>query len=538
MAPTILRNARIFTSTDDSDDLVQGCLIFEDGLIQYVGPEEPAILDEAVASGATEIDTHDSVITPGFIDSHVHILHYGLSLSKLDIMSCKSLQQIREKIRTFAKSHPSEPRILCKGWIQASTGGQALASMLDDLDTRPIYIEALDLHSMWCSTAALDELGVWSVEDPPGGTIHRDCQGRPSGLLDEAALLLIVWPYLTKILTAEQKQTTLHRAISAYIQAGYTGVIDMAMDEDAWDALEIYRSHNPLALHIAAHWLIPYSDDKQEIEANLDKAIEMHRKFHPSASPSFCVVGIKLVGDGVVDSCTAALSQPYGGKSDPVEPIWPAATMAKIVHQANAAGLQCAVHAIGDKTITQAIDAFSALEKPSRRHRIEHLELASASDAKRLGELGIIASVQPVHSDPVLYEAWPSLLGTHRCQRAFPYRDFLESGAPLALGTDAPTAANLPLPNLYNATTRRSAIDPQSSATTTPQFAISLGAALRAATIGAAYSRHADDRMGSLKKGAAADFVVLEMDWMPDRLLKANVRQTWFQGQKVFDVQE
>ncbi|EXJ65999.1 uncharacterized protein A1O5_10976 [Cladophialophora psammophila CBS 110553] len=103
----------------------------------------------------------------------------------------------------------------------------------------------------------------------------------------------------------------------------------MAMDEDEWDALETYRSRKGLPLHVAAHWLVPYSDPDQEIQATLDKAIEMHHTFHPSAPPSFCVFGVKLIGDGVVDSCTAALSQPYGTKPDPVEPIWPAEKMAK-----------------------------------------------------------------------------------------------------------------------------------------------------------------------------------------------------------------
>ncbi|KIW87924.1 uncharacterized protein Z519_11509 [Cladophialophora bantiana CBS 173.52] len=461
MSPTIVRNARIFTSADDADDLVAGCLVFQDdGLIQYVGPEEgleshrQAIMP-ASGSGVTEIDVDNRIVTPGFIDGHVHMLHFGLSLGKLD----------------------------------ASTAGQALASMLDELDPRPIYVEALDLHSIWCSTAALDELGVASMEDPPGGTIHRDGNGRPSGLLDEGSLPLIVWPYLTKTLTVEQKQTALHHAVSAYTQAGYTGAIDMAMDED--------------------------DESDQEIQTTLDKAIEMHHTFHP---------------------CTAALSQPYGTKPDPIEPIWPAEKMAKIIHQADAAGLQCAVHAIGDKAITQTIDAFASLSMPfSRRHRIEHLELASESDVKRLGKLGIVASVQPVHSYPALFKAWPSLLGAHRCQRAFPYAEFLESGAPLAFRTDAPTAAHLPLPNLYNATTRRSAIEPESSERTNPQFAVSLAAAAKAATAGTAYSRHAERWTGSLKKGASADFVVLDTDWTSAGLLKARVKQTWFQGRQVFD---
>ncbi|KIW33281.1 uncharacterized protein PV07_00141 [Cladophialophora immunda] len=550
MPRTIIRNARLFTSTDDSENLVPGCLVFQDGVIEYVGPEEEdegsKALSQALGSdgsSATEIiDAANRVVTPGFIDAHVHMLHFGLSLGKLDIMACTTLEQIRAKIHTFAASHPSAPRILCKGWIQASTGGHALAGMLDDLDPRPIYVEALDLHSVWCSSAALTELGVdAATKDPPGGTIHRDAQGRPSGLLDEGALPSLVWPFLSKTLTAEQKQAALHEAVSAYTQAGYTGVIDMAMDEDEWDALETYRARNGLPLHVAAHWLIPYSDSEREIQASLDRAIAMHGKFPPSASPSFCVVGIKLIGDGVVDSCTAALSQPYGARRDPVEPIWPAAMMARVIDRADAAGLQCAVHAIGDRTITQTIDAFARLNDRHRplsshrpRHRIEHLELASERDAKRLGDLGITASVQPVHSDPALFKAWPALLGTHRCRRAFPYREFLEAGAPLAFGTDAPTAAHLPLPNLYNATTRRSAIEPASLDRTTPQFAVSLAAALKAATAGAAYSRHAERWMGSLQKGKSADFVMLDTDWTPEGLLAARVRQTWFQGRKEF----
>ncbi|KIY04194.1 uncharacterized protein Z520_00887 [Fonsecaea multimorphosa CBS 102226] len=556
MAPTIVRNARLFTSTDDCEDLVPGCLVFQDGVIEYVGPEEgSSTLAEAMDPGngiAEVIDAGDRVVAPGFIDGHVHLLHFGLSLGKVDVQVCKTLAQIRDKIRVFARSHPADatPRILCKGWIQASTGREALASMLDDLDPdgRPIYVEALDLHSVWCSSAALAELGVNSptVKDPPGGTIHRDAQGRPSGLLDEGCLLLLVWPFLAKTLTGDHKQAALHQAVSAYAQAGYTGVIDMAMEEDLWTALETYRNranspqnnNGGLPLHVAAHWLIPYSDSDEEIQSALDRAISMHRKFHPSTSPSFCVVGIKLIADGVVDSCTAALSRPYNTKpNDPVEPIWPADKMARVIRQADAAGLQIAVHAIGDRAITQTIDAFAALEQPisSRRHRIEHLELASERDAKRLGELGITASVQPVHSDPALFKAWPSLIGTHRCGRAFAYREFLENGAPVAFGTDAPTAAHLPLPNLYTATTRRSAIEPESAERTNPQFAVSLAAAVKAATAGGAYSRHAETWMGSLKKGMSADFILLDTDWDPAGLLAARVRQTWFQGREVFD---
>jgi len=238
-----------------------------------------------------------------------------------------------------------------------------------------------------------------------------------------------------------------------------------------------------------------------------------------------------------VDGCTAALLQPYSGKSDPVEPIWPADMLQEVVQRADAAGLQCAIHAIGDKAIHQAINVLSNVGTPGRRHRIEHLELTTSEDAKRLGQLGITASVQPVHSDPTLFKAWPSLVGPERCKRAFAYKEFLDGGAPLAIGTDAPTAPHFPLPNLYNATTRRSALEPETTNTVNAHFGLTLAEAATAATTGAAYARFAESWTGSLKRGLSADFLVVDIQWTPEKLLQGKVCETWYQGRKVFDLE-
>jgi predicted amidohydrolase YtcJ len=535
-AMTVLRNARIFTSTSEADSLKPGCIVLDGETLFYVGPEDAQEVREALSTGATLIDMAGDVLTPSFIDSHVHVMHFGQSLSKLDVLPCKSLEEIRARIKAFAAAHPAEPRILCKGWLQSTVDGQAVSSMLDDLDPRPIYVEAMDLHSVWCNTAALDESGIMKMKrDPAGGKIHRDTDGRPSGLLEESALLAVIVPFLFDSLTEQDKQDLLHKAFTSFTTAGYTGCIDMAMDTDQWKALLQYRDSTRLPLHVAAHWLVPYSDDDTEIQRDLDEAIRMHEQYHPSRSPSFCVVGIKIIGDGTVDGCTAALTHPYGALEDPCEPIWPYEKLAALVKKADSAGLQCAIHAIGDRTIREAVDAIAALGKPNRRHRIEHLELASAEDARRLGQLGIIASVQPVHSDPVLFRAWPSLIGEHRCKRGFAYKEFLDGGAPVAFGTDTPTAPHYPLCNLYNATTRKSALEPECEERTNPQFAVELTTAIKAATAGAAYSRYAESWTGTLQKGMSADFVVMDTDWTPAGLLASKVKQTWFRGEKVFD---
>lgn len=526
---SIFRNGRIFvpaSSSPSNGNEFAECMITENGRISYVGPETKVPADAKV------IDLNNRVVIPGFIDAHVHILHFGQSLRKVNLIECKSLEQIRETIKSYAQANPSEPRILCRGWNQASTNGVALASMLDDLDARPIYIDAFDLHSTWCNLAALKEMGAYNSPDIPGGTIHRDENGKPSGLLDESAVFNLAWPYLDSTFSTEDKLSALDTAVAAYTAAGYTGLVDMAMDESTWEILNLYRRDKQIPFHIGAHWLVPFTEDQQANLRYVDRAIELRKQF---TDPEFCILGIKLICDGVVDGCTAALHQPYAGKSDPVDPIWPPDMLQEAVQYADKAGLQCAIHAIGDLAVHQAINVLSQIGTPGRRHRIEHLEMTTSEDAKRLGQLGITASVQPVHSDPALFRAWPGLVGSDRCKRAFAYKEFLDGGAPLAFGTDAPTARHLPFPNLYNATTRRSALESDTVDTVNSHFGISLAEAATAATTGAAYARFADSWTGSLKEGLNADFLVVDMQWTPERLLEAKVCQTWYRGKKVYD---
>ena len=540
---TIFTNARIFTPTaTNPDNPFQDAMITNGSQIQYIGSQTDRAILDAKEAGARENNLNNHIVVPGFIDSHMHILDFALSQQKVNLLPCKSLDDIRSAIKRYAEAHPDAERIVCKSWMQASTGGVALATMLDGIEPaeRPVYIQAMDFHSIWCNTAALQEMGAAGHDmkrDPPGGEILRGEDGKPSGLFSENAHFAIVVPFLMSVISIEDKLAALENALAAYTAAGYTGMIDMAMDEEQWVVLQAFRQRHggELPFHIAAHWLVPYLEDQEEVFKYVGRAASLQQEFHPSTSPNFCIAGIKLISDGVVDGCTAALSQPYTSTAAAVYPIWPAEPQQAVVQRADAAGLQIAIHAIGDQAVNQSINCLSQV-KPGRRHRIEHLELTSPEDAKRLGQLGITASVQPVHSDPVLFRAWPSLIGKHRCGRAFAYREFLEGGAAVALGTDAPTAAHFALPNLYNGTTRKSAIEPESDETVNTHFGLPLVDAVTAATTGAAYSRFADSWTGSLKPGLSADFVVLDMDWKAEGSLTAQVNQTWFRGRKTFDL--
>lgn len=470
----------------------------------------------------------------------MHLLFFGSSLSKINIEHCADLADIRHTIATEAKEapHRDAPRLLCRGWMHPMTDGEALASMIDDLDPRPIFIDSKDLHSTWCNTAALHELGVdASTPDPEGGEIHRDpATGQPSGLLSEAANVNIAWPHVARVASVQERIRYVREAVQAYNEAGYTGITEMAMDETIWEAMRALRDEGGVSIRLAAYWIIKPGQTDEENLAQVDQAIELHRQYNQTTSPDFRIAGIKLICDGIVDACTATLLEPYSSNNTNSAPIWPEAMLRRVVAHANASGLQCALHAIGDATVRMAINALEALgsEAHGRRHRIEHLELTHADDARRLGDLGITASVQPVHADPAILRAWPHLLGPHRCGRAFAYREFFDHGANVAIGTDSPTAPHWPLKNLYTATTRRSAREPESTDTVNKHFGLSLVEGLAAATWGSAVSSFSDARAGSLERGKVADFVVVDMDWDKERLLQAQIYQTYFGGRRVF----
>jgi predicted amidohydrolase YtcJ len=537
----VFTNGRFFTGSgsgaNNEDAAFEECMVIEGDTITHGGHATDEQVAQARADGAIVRDLGEKYVLPGFVDGHCHLLLLGLSLQKLDLDRCANLADIRSAIRSYAQANPAVPRILCKGWMQSMTDNEALASMLDDLDPRPIYIDAKDLHSTLCNTAALRELDVEAMPDPPGGTIHRDQDtGKPSGLLSEAVVFSLIWPHLARVASTDDKLNALRGAIAAYTASGYTGLVDMAMDENSWEALLALRQQERLTLRIAAHWLIVPSTDPAADLAQVERAIELHAKYNLDTSPDFRIAGIKVICDGVIDGCTAALLEPYTLNGVSCDPLWPAEKLTPVVQRAVQAGLQCALHAIGDATVHMVLNVLEAhaSDQPDRRHRIEHLEMTTAEDAARLGKLGITASVQPVHSDPDILRAWPSLIGPDRCRRAFAYRDFVDGGAPLAFGSDSPTAPFKPLPNLYTATTRRSARLPTSKETVNPQFALPLVTALTAATTGAAYSCFADRITGRLKKGMRADFVVVDMEWSADRLLQAAVEETWFDGKAVF----
>jgi predicted amidohydrolase YtcJ len=536
---SIFINGRFFQKGESSTDAhFHQALVIQHGKVAYIGDADTPEIQSFQDAGGEVKDLGGRHVLPSFIDGHMHFLLLGQSLNKVQLDGCKDLTDIRTRITLYAKLHPDKERILCSGWMHSMTNNEAKASMLDDLDPRPIYIDSKDLHSCWCNSAALKEMGVQEMENPAGGTIERDADGKASGLLSEACILLIVWPYLAQVLPLEDKMAALRAAIKAYHAVGCTGCIDMAMDENAWEAILALRKAEggSLLLRVAAHWCVSPGDGEEHRLRQVERAIELNKQFNNETSPDLRIVGIKIICDGVIDACTAALAEPYTSNAHFEGPIWTPEMLDPVVKLASEAGLQCALHAIGDQAVHNAVNVLEQYGKPGQRHRIEHLELTAPEDAQRLGKLGITASIQPVHSDPAILRAWPKLLGPERLKRAFAYSDFADHGAHLTIGSDSPTAPYAPLPNLYVATTRKSAKQPEEKdAPVNANFRLDLAQAVGAATSGAAYSCFAEKRVGSLDVGKMADFVVVDMDWDGEELLKASINQTWFEGKMVYE---
>jgi predicted amidohydrolase YtcJ len=250
-------------------------------------------------------------------------------------------------------------------------------------------------------------------------------------------------------------------------------------------------------------------------------------------------VGIKVIIDGTIDGCTAVLGTPYADGSN-AEPIWSLEDLAPVVAAADAAGLKVAMHAIGDESVRIAIGAVEhavAQNGPrERRHRIEHLELVDRADVDRFAALGITASMQPVHADPAIGGNWRAKLDDDRVERGFPWPWMNDAGARLAFGTDSPTSPHAPLPNLYVATTRASALDAYAG-TNVPDFALPLAESIEHATRDSAWTCGAENEIGRLAAGLYADFVVLDTDVLaadnPAALLNAKVLRTVVGGRTV-----
>jgi predicted amidohydrolase YtcJ len=540
---TVYRNLRAFTA--DLDRPWAPAFAVHDGRFLVAGCDEEVVAaaERAASSNGGMVEQRDlegRLVLPGIVDGHFHLMGTGESLQRVDLVRAKSLEEIQRLVRAHADAHPDAAWLLGKSWLfDAIPGGEPSARLIDQVvPDRPVMLDANDYHSTWVNTVGLRELGITDTTlDPAGGRIARDSDGKATGFLEETAADRLAWSHLENITTNQQRREHLRAAVSALNAAGLTTVIDMGMNQAGLDAIFAAEQEGWLDVRVVAHWFMNREGSVRDHLAQVEYAAELAQRHQ---SDRFRIAGIKFIVDGVIDGCTAHVSEPYTTGALP-EPIWDLDALAPVVAAADKAGLQVAMHAIGDAAVKNALEAVRQAvdnnggDAAARRHRIEHIEYCDPNDIAKFTELGITASMQPVHADPAIQDNWRAMLGPERTANGFPAATLVAAGARLVLGTDAPTAPFAPLPNLFIATTRRSALD-RTLPANEPKNALPLEDAVRYATANAAWSCFAEDRLGSIAPGRRADFILVEPDVTEsdaDSLLDATVLETVVSGTTV-----
>jgi hypothetical protein len=531
----LITGGRIFT-TDPDRPWAEALLVEGDRIVSVGGNEVIADCDN---KSVEHLDIAGGLVVPGFVDGHVHVTMTGSAMLKAQLQGAGSLEEIQRRVLEWARANADAPRVLGTNWVHSDIpAATPTREMLDAIVAdRPVYLEAFDFHSSWVNSAALAELGITrDTPDPLGGRIVRNPEtGEATGHLLENASVNYVWTLLNQMQPSVREQH-ISTALEAFTRAGITSVVEMALEEPDLEAMARIEARGELKVRVVAHMIIWRTGNPEEELAMVQRAVELADHYQGN---SLRVGGIKIIADGTIDNCTAGLSKPYTN-GEISGPIWDAAALNPVIAAADAGNLQVAIHAIGDATITLAVDAIENATRingsSGRRHRIEHLEYARQEDIDRMGALGITASMQPVHVDPKFLDNWKVMLGPERAEQGWAWPLYQAAGSTLAFGTDTPTAPYLPLINMYLASTRKSPSRPEKPALR-PDWALTLEQAIHCGTRESAWAARLDHVTGMLKPGLAADLVILDRDVLsggPSTLLEANVQLTMKNGEIVY----
>jgi predicted amidohydrolase YtcJ len=486
------------------------------------------------------LDAHGGAVLPGFNDSHTHFIGGGLALDRVNLLDAVTLEQIQEKVRAYAAANPDEPWILGRGWYYAPfPGGLPVRQQLDELvPDRPAYLTCYDGHTGWANTKALQLAGITRrTPSPKGGVIVKDPRtGEPTGVLKESAQRL-----MSKVLPEVSRADRIDALRHAMTEAHRLGVTSVQNAGGGAEEIELYdevRRAGDLKVRVYA----AASVRPGFTEADADRLDEL-RKRYPE-DPLLKTGAVKLVADGTIEAHTAAMLEPYAGKTTTGISNYTAEELTRVVAMLDKRGWQILIHAIGDRAIRMALDAFEAAAAANpapargRRHRIEHVESTDAADIGRFGRLGVIASMQPFHGNPSAnqIDVWAGNIGPDRASRAWVYRSILDRGGRVAFGSDWPVVSLDPRFGVAMAVNRTTP-DGRPDGGWIPEQRLALAAALDAYSRAAAYASFDEHRKGSLARGMLADIVILSADIfsMPrERLLDAVVDTTIFDGKVVY----
>ena len=533
-ADLILRHGAIYTM-DAPRRWVESVAV-ANGRIIFAGPDAGAV---RLAGPSTKVvDLGGKMVLPGFHDSHVHLMEGGLDMSLCDVKSVLTPREVLAAIRKFAAAHPDKPWVTGSGWdLPVFPEANPRKEQLDEaVGDRPAYIESADGHSGWANSKALALAGVTKdTPDPAGGRIERDpVTKEPTGTLRESARELVTSKIPAP--TAEQNTAGLKRAVEFANSLGIVSVQEADASDEILNAYRELESRGQLTLRVVA----ALRTDPRKSDEQVAGLVERRAKF---SGQRMRANAAKIFADGVIESGTAALLDPYlnrGGSRGELN--FAPDRLAKLVTRLDREGFQVHIHAIGDRAIRVSLDAHEAAQiangRRDARHHIAHLELIEPEDIPRFRDLGIIANFQPLwaFADPYIKDLTLGPLGADRSRWLYPMASILKTGAVMAAGSDWPVTSLNPIEAIQVAVTRRGPTEPEGPAWI-PEEKMDLPAILAAYTINGAYLNHEEKETGSIEVGKSADLIVLDRDLFkipPEKIHEAKVVWTLLEGREVF----
>ena len=530
-ADMILLHGRVYT-LNAKHSWAQAIAI-RDGKIVAVGSDKEMARYRGPATKVLDAKGH--LVLPGITDCHVHFLDGSFSLQRINLEDTKNLDEALRRLKEYADAHPKDPWVLGRGWSyplfppNGLPDKKFLNAIIPD---RPVYIEGFDGHTWWANSKALEAAHITKdTPNPPGGEIvHDPATGEPTGAIKEDAADGLIRRAIPEP-SRDEKLRALRAGLKHANELGVTRVHVMGGinpgegDISEIELLDQLRSSGDLTVR----FYVAYRMDPPEVTgAQLTRVEQTREKYHDDWIAGGAV---KFFLDGVIETHTAAMLAPYA--DDPSlsgSLLWDPESYKRFVAELDRRHIQICTHAIGDRAIRLALDAYENSGKVNgtkdARHRIEHIEDASAADIPRFGSLGVIASMQPLHAKPDddTLNVWAPRVGQERVQRAWAWHSIESGGGIVAFGSDWPVVTLSPWPGIQNAVTRQT-LEGKPAGGWIPSERISLADAIKGYTLNAAYSGHREKDEGSLEAGKLADFIVVSQDLFKIEPSKIGVTQ-------------
>ena len=526
-ADLALLNGRVYTM-DRRVPLAQAVAVLG-GRIVAIGDDAEI---RALAGPDTEVlDLRMRTVVPGFIDAHIHFVAYGLNLTRVQLDGVTSLPETVTRIAEHARAARPGEWIRGWGWNRNLWPGAPFPSK-HDLDPvtpyNPVYLLSKDGHAAWLNSLALRLAGVTAdTPDPPGAQFQRDPQtGEPTGLIKEGAAIEMIERAAGPASPAEMSKAV--RTAMEHLHR--RGVVGVHTPEGAHELAALQSMWLKGELNLRVNVMIP--------DQHMENALQMG--LQAGFGDEFLRLwAVKIFADGSLGTRTADMFEPYDGEphNRGIE-VTSSERLSQLVADCTVGGWNVAIHAIGDRANNRVLNALEEhwreWSKRGLRPRIEHAQLLAPQDLPRLGTMGVIASMQPIHctSDMVMAERhWGA-----RCAGAYAWRSLLDSGAVLAFGSDAPVEDPDVLHGIFAAVTRQRE-DGTPPEGWYPEQCLAVPEAVYAYTMGAAYASGEERSKGSLSMGKQADMVVLSQDIFdlpPQEILNTRVEATILAGEVVY----